>query len=150
MAFLKGNYIAMHATVMYRCSVLEWADGFDTSLDACEDYDLYLRISRNHPVCCHRTIVAEYRQHQANMSGDAALMLRTSVDVLRAQAAFANSEMPLRNALKKGLRSWIAHYGKHVIWQFLRCCFEGDGKSAVRAMVTLFRYGPYYFCNIRY
>ena len=82
-AFLQANFIAMHGAVMYRCAALKQTSGFDTSLEACEDYDLYLRISRSHPVYCHETVVAEYRQHDGNMSADAALMLRTAVDVLR-------------------------------------------------------------------
>ncbi|MEP7037537.1 MAG: glycosyltransferase, partial [Acidobacteriota bacterium] len=39
--FLEGNYIGMHAAVIYRRWILE-KFRFDTSLKACEDYDLYL------------------------------------------------------------------------------------------------------------
>ena len=46
---LEGNYIGMHATVMYRRTVFD-SYSFDTSLTACEDYDLYLRITRQHRV----------------------------------------------------------------------------------------------------
>src|SRR5262249_53294819 len=37
---LGGNYIGMHATVMYRRSIFDRVGSFDTSLKACEDYDL--------------------------------------------------------------------------------------------------------------
>jgi glycosyltransferase involved in cell wall biosynthesis len=149
-AFLKGNFIAMHATVMYRLTVLHQMGGFDTSLDACEDYDLYLRIARCHPVCCHQTIVAEYRQHSGNMSANAALMLRTAVDVLRSQQAFVASESLLRKALRAGLRSWTAHYGKHLVWQVLRLCRTGNAKEALQSVITLLRYGPYFLYSARY
>jgi glycosyltransferase involved in cell wall biosynthesis len=148
-AFLRGNYVAMHATVMYRRAVLEWAGGFNTSLDACEDYDLYLRIARQHPICCHATVVAEYRQHNANMSGDAGLMLRTAVEVLRSQQAYVDAEGSLRKAFRVGLRSWILHYGKHLIRQLFVACRHRDLKQALRALAILFHYCPYYFSTSR-
>jgi hypothetical protein len=58
---LKCSYIAMHATVMFRREILERVHQFDESLKVCEDFDLYLRIVRCHPVCCHGSIVAERR-----------------------------------------------------------------------------------------
>jgi hypothetical protein len=75
----------MHA-VMYRRSILDSVGGFDTSLSASEDYDMYLRIARDYPVCNHKKVVAEYRRrHGTNMSGDPARMLSYSVGVLRLQ-----------------------------------------------------------------
>ena len=143
-AFLRGNYIGMHATVMYCRAALEWADGFATSLRACEDYDLYLRIARNHPVYCHQAIVAEYRQHHANMSGDAVLMLRTVSHVLRSQHAFVVAERPLRQAFREGLKNWTGYYTKHLLSQFVRSCRQGDVKQAARVVVTLLQYTPQY------
>src|SRR5262249_499978 len=85
LALLRQNYIGMHATVLYRRAVFERVGGFDTSLRACEDYDLYLRIARSLPIYCHDKKVAEYRQHDANMSSDRRLMLKYAVCVLRSQ-----------------------------------------------------------------
>ncbi|MCS6927689.1 MAG: glycosyltransferase [Candidatus Binatia bacterium] len=136
-AFLRGNYIGMHATVMYRRSALEEAGGFDPSLRACEDYDLYLRIARVRPVCCHKTVVAEYRQHDHNMSGDALLMFRTVRRVLRTQWAFAAPEPALRSAWKSGMRTWTRFYGKRVLKQFLRSCLDGDRRQTVQAFLAL-------------
>ena len=48
-ALLRSNYIGMHATVLYRRETLERHGGFDTSLSASEDYDLYLRMARQGP-----------------------------------------------------------------------------------------------------
>lgn len=144
-ALLRGNYIGMHSTVMYRRSALEYADGFNISLKACEDYDLYLRIARTHPVRCHRTLVAEYRQHNANMSSDAVLMLRTVVNVLRSQEVFVASEKHLRHAFQAGLRAWTSYYGKYLILQFFQHCLQGDVKRAARILVTLLQYTPKYF-----
>jgi glycosyltransferase involved in cell wall biosynthesis len=144
-ALLRGNYIGMHSTVMYRRSALEYAGGFNISLKACEDYDLYLRIARSQPVRCHRTLVAEYRQHNANMSSDAVLMLRTVVNVLRSQEGFVASEKHLLHALQAGLRVWTRHYGKYLIVQFFHHCLQGDVRPAARILVALLQYTPKYF-----
>jgi glycosyltransferase involved in cell wall biosynthesis len=148
-ALLRGNYIGMHATVMYRRVALEWAGGFDTSLRACEDYDLYLRLARHYPVYCHRAVVAEYRQHHANMSGDAVLMLRTAINVLRSQYAFVVAERPLRQAFRAGLKGWTGYYGKRLLSQFVRSCRQGDVKRAARVFMTLLQYTPHYLLNLR-
>src|SRR5713226_1517108 len=73
---LQGNFIGMHATVLYRRSALEGSGGFDESLRACEDYELYLRLTQRMPVRAHGETIAEYRQHDTNMSKDYAFMLK--------------------------------------------------------------------------
>ncbi|CAN5691467.1 glycosyltransferase [soil metagenome] len=54
---LQGNYIGMHATVMYRKWVFDTFI-FDENLRACEDYDLYLNITRKHQVVHHSHKIA--------------------------------------------------------------------------------------------
>ncbi len=116
---LRGNYIGMHATVMYRRSVLEETRGFDETLRAVEDYDLYLRIARDHPVCCYGEIVADYRIHDANMSGDVAMMYATVVKVLSKQRPFVVGDPAREAAYRAGLQSWWVHYlGR--MWDDLR------------------------------
>ena len=48
--FLAGNLIGMHGTVLYRRDRLQAVSGFDPSLRAAEDYEVFLRLSRGHPV----------------------------------------------------------------------------------------------------
>jgi len=110
-ALLRGNYIGMGATVMFRRAVVEQVGGFDPSLAACEDYDLYLRISRSHPVDTHQALVAEYRRHSNNMSADPGLMLRLTLTVLKRQEPFANAPEQ-RAALEAGIRYWEDFYGR--------------------------------------
>ena len=47
-ALLRGNHIAMHATVIYRRSILDSTGGFDVSLPACEDYDQQYNLKSLH------------------------------------------------------------------------------------------------------
>lgn len=82
--FLKGNYIGMHATVMYRRWIFDKML-FDTSLKMCEDYDLYLRIAKKYPVAHHTQKIAAYRLHTENMSNNIPKMLSAVITVLLRQ-----------------------------------------------------------------
>jgi glycosyltransferase involved in cell wall biosynthesis len=108
-AFLCGNQVGMHGTVMYDRRRLLDAGGFDVTLRRCEDYDIYLRMSRNHPVANHRHIVAEYRRHGANMSSNSLEMLRS------VQRVLARYKPPARSGLatvawRQGQAYWRRYY----------------------------------------
>src|SRR5690606_2420866 len=64
---LQGNYVGMHAAVIYRRACLVAAGGFDEQLRGCEDWDMYLRLAREHPAHDHGERVAEYRKHGSNV-----------------------------------------------------------------------------------
>ncbi len=57
------------SSVLIRRELLERAGGFDQRLPACEDYDLWLRISRHHPVGLDkRPGIVKYGGHQDQLS----------------------------------------------------------------------------------
>jgi glycosyltransferase involved in cell wall biosynthesis len=144
LALLQGNYIAMHATVMYRREALEAAGGFNATLPACEDYDLYLRLARLRPVGRYGEVVAEYRQHTGNMSRDPALMLRTALAVLHTQWPWARINAAYRQAYQAGRRNWQAYYGEQLLTR-ARCLWRyGDYWRALQTLATLLRYAPQY------
>lgn len=140
LAMLHKNYIKMHATVMYRRDVLLSVNGFDTSLAACEDYDLFLRITRNYPVYCHNHVVAEYRLHDTSMSHNAAVMLRTALTALGAQWPYVKSDRRYRQAYKAGTRFWKHYYGKKLVKQVIYFGARGQAKQALEAVAILVRY----------
>lgn len=107
---LQGNYIGMPAALMFRRWVFN-AFCFDTSLHACEDYDLCLRVARRYPVAHHTRPVAAYRQHGSNMSGDADLMLTTVLQVLERQRPWLRNEAEA-TAYQKGREAWQAYYNR--------------------------------------
>jgi glycosyltransferase involved in cell wall biosynthesis len=109
-ALLRRNRIRMPGMVMFRRSVFDQAGLFDSSVDACADYDVYLRVSRLFPVAFHDTSVAEYRRHADNMSLDAALMLRTISRVVRQQRPYVREHAIRRAALEEGLRGIRGYY----------------------------------------
>ena len=67
---LRFNCVAMIAAAMFERAPLLEIGGFDESLAMCEDWDVYLRLSRSHPFAAHRNIVAQYILHEGNMSND--------------------------------------------------------------------------------
>jgi glycosyltransferase involved in cell wall biosynthesis len=141
-ALLRGNYIGMHATVMYRRSVLEIVKGFDTSRQACEDYDLYLRIAKRFPIHCHHGMVAEYRQHGSNMSRDYALMMRSSLSVLRSQREFVQGDEKLECAYREGIRFWQDYCARGLIKQVKNCLELNEWRGALFASLILLRHHP--------
>jgi glycosyltransferase involved in cell wall biosynthesis len=116
--FLQGNYISMHASVMYR----RWSFNdikFEPSLKACEDYDVYLRIARIFRVHHHQKLIAAYRIHHENMSGNIGLMITTAIQALERQKPFLNSQEEKRSLIK-GKRNWISFYSVMLYIKFLQ------------------------------
>ena len=67
---LRFNCVAMIGAAMFKRAPLLEIGGFDETLAMCEDWDVYLRLSRSHPFAAHPNIVAHYVLHQGNMSND--------------------------------------------------------------------------------
>jgi glycosyltransferase involved in cell wall biosynthesis len=123
LALLRGNYIGMHATVMYRRLAVQEAGGFDESLAACEDYDLYLRIARNFAVRCHGNIVADYRQHGTNMSRNPEFMLKWILKVRRAEYPYVKGDPDRERAYTEGDKYVREYYGDQIL-RHLRARFR--------------------------
>jgi glycosyltransferase involved in cell wall biosynthesis len=117
---LLQNHIGMHATVTYRRAIFDTVGGFDISLKACEDYDIYLRIVRTHRVCSFDRLVAEYRWHDENMSRDAARMLRTDLTVLGRQWTYVSGNAEYMRACRAGIRTARKRYTRAMIRTSLR------------------------------
>jgi glycosyltransferase involved in cell wall biosynthesis len=142
-ALLLNNYIWMPGTVMYRRTIFESVKGFDTSLNACEDYDFYLKAARSFPVYCHGHVIAEYRRHQTSMSANPARMLRAVLGVLRAQHEHVRKNVRLREAHKAGIRYYQELYGEQLVNE-VRAAVRGRERwtRALRDMRVLLRYYP--------
>src|SRR5438874_987190 len=125
-AFLAGNLIGMHATVLYRREPLIDLRGFDPALPACEDYDVYLKTSRLSPVTCTSTCIAQYRRHGCNMSNNIPLMLKTSLDVLRRYDGIARSRPEWLAAYRVGVENWKSYYTEVQLGQLARSVRTGS------------------------
>ena len=144
-AMLRRNYISMHATVMYRRDALLAVQGFDPSLPACEDYDLYLRMTRRFTIRAHGVEIAEYRQHSTNMSGDSELILTTALEALEGQWDHVKTSRRLRKAYSAGVRFWIETYGQES-FRLLDYLWRPEKPwRAARMAATLLRHVPRWF-----
>lgn len=113
--FLQQNSVGMLAAVMFRRAAFEAVNGFDGKLQACEDYELYLRIARTCPVARHQHLVALYRQHGSNTTLDSQLMLLTALDVLQAQRPWVRGNQHHEAALQKGIAFAREVYGHRLM-----------------------------------
>lgn len=114
-AMLQRNVIVMHATVLYQRWVFAEVGNFDPTLRACEDYDLYLRIVRCFPVASHDGVVAEYRLHGRNMTGDPVRMLQAIEQVLARQRPLLDDNPHYTACLEAGLHFWRTDYGRQAV-----------------------------------
>ena len=141
-ALLRSNYIWTPGAVLYRRSALDAAGPFDASARASADYELNLRLARQHAVGCHHNIVLEYRRHGDNMSADVSEMLRSAVSVrLRQRPFVANSPAALR-AWHEGLEIVRSDYGNRLVEQVKRDVRGGHTARAARGLLCLSRYYP--------
>ncbi len=137
----RMNFIAMHATVMYRRGVLESVGAFDTALRKCEDYDLYLRITKSHPVNEHRALVAEYRRHDQNMSLDYLSMMKSALRVLRRQKRGLTED--LARSAGRGAIEWRNYYGGLLVAELAAYRrIHGIDLSAMRRLLIIARWRP--------
>lgn len=113
-ALLRGNHIGMPATVLYDRHVVTKVGGFDPALRRCEDYELYLRITRDHRIASHNGVVALYRLHGSNMSLDAVEMLTWHRRVLERYRPDGSDPAALQ-AWKEGMHAQVGAYA-NIVW----------------------------------
>jgi glycosyltransferase involved in cell wall biosynthesis len=134
---LKSNYIWMPAAVMFRAEAIRRAGGFDTSVNAAADYGVYLRIARSHPIVDHGRLVAYYRKHDGNMSGNASRMLQESLAVLRRERPFVEGDPELLAAYYGGWRMWQDFYGTELVNEIRSHVRDRQWRRALRKGATL-------------
>lgn len=136
---LQGNYIGMHAAVMYH-RILFTEFQFDTTLKACEDYDLYLKIARKYMICSHEHKIAAYRIHNSNMSHDYLMMVTNVLSVLQRQKKVVTKlEMPF---YENGLRVWKDYYSEKLLQAFQARESQGDHWPRAIEIKFLFKSNP--------
>ncbi len=111
---LKSNFIECTSSVLFRRDLLMLAGGFNPELHAAEDYDLYLRMARKHPICCHSDVLAEYRLHKTNSSHKSELMLTSTLRVFHSQYAYAFTSFRRSACYLYGQWFWRRKYGRQL------------------------------------
>jgi glycosyltransferase involved in cell wall biosynthesis len=135
---LRSNPIGMHATVVYDTRRLREAGGFDGTLPRCEDYDLYLRMSRVHPIRSHPETVAEYRWHGNNMSGNERDMLHWVLYVHARQQPNALPRSTTAEDWYAGRQVWREYYASQILKRVARTrlSLAGAARAIAEAMIA--------------
>jgi glycosyltransferase involved in cell wall biosynthesis len=149
-ALLRDTFIWNPASVMYRRRVFESLSPFDVSLNAAEDWDLYLRIAREHSIYSYDSVIVEYRQHTANMSRNAALMLEATYTVLHSQRRYIKSHPEYKMAYRQGIQLVQNAYGSLLVDEVLSQVKNRCWKQAAIGVLTILRYYPYGFWQCLY
>jgi glycosyltransferase involved in cell wall biosynthesis len=143
---LRGNRIGMHGTVLFDRRMLLAAGGYDTSLRRCEDYDVYLRLARRHPIACYPEVVAAYRFHGGNMSDDRRAMLKSVLAVLDRHAE--GLEGGEAAAAREGRRAWRDYYADPSFSDALESLRRGRGSRSIAALLFGLRLSPGTFIRV--
>lgn len=80
---LTGNFICA-ATVLIRKEALEQVGEFDVNIDF-EDYDMWLRLSKEYDASYIPEVLALYRMHGNNLSNDSLLMAKGNIKTITKQ-----------------------------------------------------------------
>lgn len=139
---LRRNYIWMPAVVMFRREAIERAGGFNPNVNAAADYELYLHIARHHPVHDHGTVVAHYRRHESNMSGNAGRMLRETLEVLWSQRPFLEGDPASLAAYREGWHLWREFYGTQLADEIRGDVRAREWSAALSKAAVLAEYHP--------
>jgi glycosyltransferase involved in cell wall biosynthesis len=143
LALLRINFIGNPATVLYRRSVFQAVTGFDPSIDATADYDLYLRVARDFPIHYHGQVVADYRKHGANMSADMAVMLASVRKVRGRHWRVVRKSAAGRTAYRDGTRNWQhGCWGEKLVDQVRASVHQGEWGRVLRELLVLGRCYP--------
>lgn len=99
-ALLAGRCVPVMSTVVARTAAVRRAGGFATDLDACEDFELWVRLVADGARLAWTTRVgAERRLHARNRSRDTRRMVRAQLEVIRRWASRISADHPLHPAV---------------------------------------------------
>ena len=139
---LITNHIWTPGTVLFRTAVVRRLGGFKTTVSGAEDYDLYLRIARNHRIWCHENVVTEYRQHDTNFSRRPGSMLRSTLDVIDAQRGYLRGDKLAERALRRAISKAHRMYGEPLVNSIRKQVRAHEWRQAVSALAALLQYYP--------
>jgi glycosyltransferase involved in cell wall biosynthesis len=147
--FLRQNRINTSSTVLLRASVLDRVGFFDENLYVCEDYDLWLRISRDHKVIFCSEAVIFYRQSTTGVSknnynhlnGCLYVMNKTVEQLIKGSQHFDKKSI---DAMNENLRNTFRTFAYKVYYG------NGDRIGARHLLAAALRRGPRNFKDIVY
>ncbi|HET9593723.1 MAG TPA: glycosyltransferase [Solirubrobacterales bacterium] len=145
---LEECFIWSGSSVVYRRAPLEAVGAFNEDRRAADDYELYLKLAREFPVCCHDAIVTEYRRHGYNTTRDAGLVLSSQIEVLDGQRRRLRSKEE-RAARRLGIRNTRAKQGEALVERIANAWRRREWNVVLGSLRTLARWDPGAFLRFR-
>lgn len=140
---LEGEALVPPSCAMFRRAAVEAVGGFRQEHFPTEDYDLYLRVARRHPIHCHNQLVTEYRRHAENASGSAPTrMIRSVHATLDAQRLEVAGDAALEAALASGRAHWAAVFAPGLPYELRGHLRRGRLGPALGTLGMLLRHDP--------
>jgi glycosyltransferase involved in cell wall biosynthesis len=106
---VRCNWIGMIASAMIDRQKLLASGGFDEGLGMCEDWDVFLRLSRHYPFASHARMVAVYNRHDGSLSDNVPALLRWVETVRQFEKERGLDEEGL-TAWREGPAAWASFY----------------------------------------
>jgi glycosyltransferase involved in cell wall biosynthesis len=86
-----GNLVSGGSAALIRRECFDFCGGFDESLSACEDWEMWYRIAGHYSIRILREPLVLVRRHSLSMQGDTPRMLRNRIELFRRFAADSRS-----------------------------------------------------------
>jgi glycosyltransferase involved in cell wall biosynthesis len=134
---LEHNFIETPCSVLHRRSALDQTGFFAEEVQGAEDYELYLRTARQSPVLTHEAAVAEYRLHDANISGNAERMFLVSLEVLNRELPYVQGDREKMRLHRRGVQFVQREFGRRLTRELIGNRQQSDDNR--RKMGVLWR-----------
>ncbi|HET7218042.1 MAG TPA: glycosyltransferase [Vicinamibacterales bacterium] len=139
--WLSRNFVWTPGAAMFRRRELEALGGFPAMLGPAADYSLYMQLARADRIVYVPVPIVRYRQHDASMSRDPALMLRATLAALRRERIAAPQWA--HAAIRRGHRVWCDWYGEQIVHRLRRDWrARRFGPTELQLVATLVRHCP--------
>jgi glycosyltransferase involved in cell wall biosynthesis len=145
---LEDCFIWSGSSIVYRRSAVEAVGGFDESLAAADDYELYLRLARRLPIYCHEEVVTEYRRHGTNTTRNPGVVLASQLEVQGRQRHNLRDRRE-REALRRGMRKTKREHGRALAEQIAEDWRRRQRRQALRGVRMLTRRDPWGLSHLR-
>ncbi|MGK7872355.1 MAG: glycosyltransferase [Xenococcaceae cyanobacterium] len=133
------NFLENGSNPLITRPALETIRGFDESLQASQDFDLYLRLAYQYHFICVPKPQILYRVSGTSMSSNLKRMELESIKVI--QKAFAKSPQPLPNKIK---RYSFSNIYKYLLYKTLEIPSEnGNQSQAIKYLFKVFINDPH-------
>lgn len=141
---LQYPSIAHVITAMFKRTLLAEAGNFctDSAINGCDDFELFLRLTRRSVVSCHHELVAEHRYHRNQTTKNRRLMLKSAMMAYRYQRQYIREHPEYREDYVRSRRFAQDFWGRLSLDQLAQAADRGEILGALRYFGTLLRFFP--------